>query len=94
MTACTKEEDGVWNTCEGSGWDGTASRIASSSWEFTVVWEPVCSGSVCVWMGELAQPICEFIWKFTTVAGIGGGGALPSSVGRSSSADVKCGPKS
>ena len=25
-------------------------------------------------MGELAQPIWEFIWKLTTVAGIRGGG--------------------
>ena len=44
-------------------------------------------------MGELAHPIWEFIWKLTTVAGIGGGGALPSSVGRSDSTMVKCGPK-
>ena len=67
--------------------------MAANSCKFTVVWDPACSGRVCVWMGEFAHPIWEFIWKLTTIAGIGGGGALPSSVGRSASAMVKCGPK-
>ena len=83
----------MWRTWEGLGWEGTALWMAAISCELTVVWDPACSGRVCVWMGEFAQPIWEFIWKLTTVAGISGGGALPSSVGRSASAVVKCGPK-
>lgn len=68
--------------------------MAASSWEFMVLCNPACLGRVWVWMGKFTQLIWELIWKFTTIGGIGGRGVLPSSVGRISCTEMKCGPKS